>query len=115
MKIIFNCDMLTPGDDNMNFNWTRRDMLRLAVALPGGALFSRYSASAAPYRSKVKITAIKAIGIKIATGNCLIEGRGLCSADPHASGAAQRRDTRSHLCFGPLRGVDSELLSLGKR
>lgn len=64
--------MLTPGDDKMNLDWTRRDLLRLAIALPVGTLFSRYRALAAPYRNKVKITALKAMGIKTASGNCLV-------------------------------------------
>ena len=51
---------------------TRRDLFRLAVALPAGSFLTRYAALAAPYRGKVKISAIKAMGIKTATGNCLI-------------------------------------------
>src|SRR6266545_520451 len=51
---------------------TRRDLIRLAVTLPAGATLSRYAALAAPYRGKAKITAVKAMGLKTATGNCLI-------------------------------------------
>ena len=51
---------------------TRRDLLRLAVALPAGSYLARYRALAAPYRGKVKITSIRAMGIKTAAGNCLI-------------------------------------------
>ncbi len=46
--------------------------MRLAVALPAGSFLTRFSALAAPYKSKTKITAIKAMGLKTATGNCLI-------------------------------------------
>jgi len=56
----------------MRSNWTRRDLLRLAVALPAGAFLARYKALAAPYQGKVKITAIKAMAIRNIAGNCLI-------------------------------------------
>jgi galactonate dehydratase len=53
-------------------NWTRRDLLRLALALPAGCLFPRYSALAAPYQGKVKITGVKAMALQSIAGNCLI-------------------------------------------
>ena len=56
----------------MPSNWTRRDLLRLAVALPAGSYLARYQALAAPYANKVKITDIKAMAIKNIAGNCLI-------------------------------------------
>jgi len=52
---------------------TRRDLLRLAVALPAGATFSRLNALAAPVRNQVKITNIKAMALKNIAGNCLIK------------------------------------------
>ncbi len=52
---------------------TRRDLLRLAAALPAGATFSRLNALAAPVRNKVKITGIKAMALKNIAGNCLIK------------------------------------------
>jgi len=54
-------------------NMTRRDLIRLAVALPVGAVFSRLRALAQPHRGKVKITAVKAMAIKNIAGNCLIK------------------------------------------
>src|SRR5437763_9576643 len=51
---------------------TRRDLLHLALALPAGALFSRYRAIAAPHRDKLKITNVRAMAIKNIAGNCLI-------------------------------------------
>src|SRR6266566_4714905 len=56
----------------MPSNWTRRSLLRLAIALPAGAFLQRYKALAAPHRGKVKITAIKAMALKNIAGNCLI-------------------------------------------
>jgi len=56
----------------MRSNWTRRDLLRLAVALPAGSFLARYQALAAPYQGKVKITAVKAMAIRNIAGNCLI-------------------------------------------
>jgi galactonate dehydratase len=53
-------------------NWTRRDMMRLAVALPAAASFGRLRALAAPLANKVKITGIKAMAIQNIAGNCLI-------------------------------------------
>ncbi|MBI4874912.1 MAG: mandelate racemase/muconate lactonizing enzyme family protein [Acidobacteria bacterium] len=52
---------------------TRRDLLRLAAALPAGATFARLNALAAPLRNKVKITAIKAMALQNIAGNCLIK------------------------------------------
>jgi len=52
---------------------TRRDLLRLAVALPAGATFFRLSALAAPERNRIKITNIKAMALKNIAGNCLIK------------------------------------------
>jgi L-alanine-DL-glutamate epimerase-like enolase superfamily enzyme len=51
---------------------TRRNMLRLAIALPTGALFHRFNALAAPNLNRVKITDIRAMAIKNIAGNCLI-------------------------------------------
>ena len=42
----------------MRTNWTRRDLLKLLVALPAGAWMSRYKALAAPYVGKAKITSV---------------------------------------------------------
>jgi galactonate dehydratase len=56
----------------MPSNWTRRDLFRLAVALPAGSFLARYQALAAPYQGKVKITAIKAMALQNIAGNCLI-------------------------------------------
>jgi galactonate dehydratase len=56
----------------MRTNWTRRDLLKLLVALPAGAWMSRYNALAAPYVGKAKITSIKAMALKNIAGNCLI-------------------------------------------
>ncbi|MEK7406342.1 MAG: mandelate racemase/muconate lactonizing enzyme family protein [Acidobacteriota bacterium] len=52
---------------------TRRDLFRLAVALPAGAWMSRYHALAAPFRGQVKITRIQAMGLTNQAGNCLIK------------------------------------------
>src|SRR5438132_13116409 len=54
----------------MPSNWTRRRLLRLALALPAGAFLQRYRALAAPHQGKVKITAIKAMALKNIAGNC---------------------------------------------
>jgi galactonate dehydratase len=51
---------------------SRRDLLRLAVALPSASLFSRYRALAAASVNRVKITNIRAMAIKNIAGNCLI-------------------------------------------
>src|SRR5437588_5209515 len=52
--------------------WTRRDMIRLAVALPAAGAFSRLHAFAEPHLNRVKITDIRAMAIKNIAGNCLI-------------------------------------------
>jgi L-alanine-DL-glutamate epimerase-like enolase superfamily enzyme len=53
---------------------TRRDMLKIALAAPvAGPLFPRLAAQTAPYRGKLKITAIKAMAIKNIANNCLIK------------------------------------------
>src|SRR5260370_21489703 len=56
----------------MPSTWTRRSLLRLAMALPAGAFLQRYKALAAPHQGKVKITAVKAMALKNIAGNCLI-------------------------------------------
>src|SRR5258708_3649182 len=56
----------------MQSKWNRRDLLRLAVALPAGAFLERYKVLAAPHQGKVKIAAIKAMAPKNIAGNCLI-------------------------------------------
>ena len=52
--------------------FTRRHLLRLAAALPAGAFLTRYAAFAAPYKTKVKITGIRAMALNNSAGNCLI-------------------------------------------
>jgi L-alanine-DL-glutamate epimerase-like enolase superfamily enzyme len=51
---------------------TRRQLLRLAAALPAAGSFLRYRALAAPFAGQVKITDIKAMAIKNIAGNCLV-------------------------------------------
>jgi L-alanine-DL-glutamate epimerase-like enolase superfamily enzyme len=51
---------------------SRRDLIRLAVALPSAGLFSHYRALAAPSLNRVKITNIKAMAVQNIAGNCLI-------------------------------------------
>jgi galactonate dehydratase len=53
-------------------NWTRRELIRLAVALPAAGSLARFRALAAPLANKVKITDIKAMAIQNIAGNCLI-------------------------------------------
>src|SRR5579871_1803756 len=53
-------------------SFSRRDLMRLAVALPPAGLFSRYRALAAPNLKRVKITDIRAMAIQNIAGNCLI-------------------------------------------
>jgi len=52
---------------------TRRQLLRLAAALPAGASFAGFRAMAEPYRGQVKITAIKAMQLTFGANNCLIK------------------------------------------
>jgi L-alanine-DL-glutamate epimerase-like enolase superfamily enzyme len=56
----------------MASTWTRRDLLRLALALPAGPFMARYQVLAAPSAAKVKITNIRAMALKNIAGNCLI-------------------------------------------
>src|SRR5882672_399915 len=51
---------------------TRRNLLRLAIALPAGSYLNHYKALAAPHQDKVKITAVKAMALQNIAGNCLI-------------------------------------------
>ena len=52
--------------------WTRRDVLRLALALPAGAWLKNYQALAAPLLGAVKITAVKALQLDFQTDGCLV-------------------------------------------
>ena len=56
----------------MNQSWTRRNFVRLAVALPAAASFSHFRALAQPNLKKIKITSVKAMAIRNIAGNCLI-------------------------------------------
>ncbi len=51
---------------------SRRDLLRVAIALPAAGLFARYKAMAAPNVNRVKITNVRALAIRNIAGNCLI-------------------------------------------
>ena len=51
---------------------SRRKLLRLAIALPGAGLFTRYRALASPFVNRVKITNVRAMAIRNIAGNCLI-------------------------------------------
>jgi len=56
----------------MTHIWSRRDLLRLAAALPAGGFLAPYRALAAPHINRVKITNVRAMAIKNIAGNCLI-------------------------------------------
>src|SRR5436190_13803997 len=51
---------------------TRRDLIRMAVALPSAGLFTRFRGLAAPQLNRVKITNVRAMAIQNIAGNCLI-------------------------------------------
>ena len=51
---------------------TRRQMFQLALTLPAGTAFHKLRDATEPYKGKLKITAIKAMGLRTMTGNCLI-------------------------------------------
>src|SRR3979490_2750290 len=53
--------------------FTRREMFRLAVALPITGVFTRFNPLVAAQRNKAKITDIKAMQINRIAGNCLIK------------------------------------------
>jgi L-alanine-DL-glutamate epimerase-like enolase superfamily enzyme len=53
--------------------WTRREILRLALALPAGEWLARYQALSAPMRGTVKITAIKALNLDFQLDGCLVK------------------------------------------
>lgn len=53
--------------------FTRREMFRLAMALPTIGVFTRFNPLVAADRNKVKITDIKAMQINRIAGNCLIK------------------------------------------
>ena len=54
---------------------TRRTLLRLLTVAPAAPLFPSFSCLAAPNTGKLKISAIKVLGLQrpVATGNCLIK------------------------------------------
>jgi L-alanine-DL-glutamate epimerase-like enolase superfamily enzyme len=51
---------------------TRRDLIRLALTLPAASWLANFNLLAAPLANKIKITAIKAMGLDHIAGNCLI-------------------------------------------
>ena len=53
-------------------NLTRRDLIRMATALPAAAWMTGYRALAAPAAKLVKITGIKAMGLDNVGDGCLV-------------------------------------------
>lgn len=51
---------------------TRRDLMRIALALPAGAFLSNLKLLAEPHAHQVKITDIRAMALNNIAGNCLI-------------------------------------------
>jgi len=52
--------------------WTRRYLLRMALALPAGPWLAHYEAVAAPARGAVKITGVKALQLDFQGDGCLV-------------------------------------------
>ena len=52
--------------------WTRRDVLRMALASPAGPWLAHYEAMAAPARAAIKITSVKALQLDFQTDGCLV-------------------------------------------
>jgi hypothetical protein len=74
--------------------FTRREMFRLAMALPSIGVFTRFNPLVAADRNKVKITDIKAMQIKRIAGNCLIKietDAGIVGYVQQCAGGAWRR------------------------
>src|SRR5262245_36308160 len=53
-------------------NWTRRNFLKTALALPARAWLARYRAMASPFANMVKIKAIKTLQLDNVGDGCLI-------------------------------------------
>jgi len=85
---------------------SRRTFFRAALAAPAGAWMARYNALAAPYKGKLKITAIHAMQIKNIAGNSLIridtDGgiSGYGEAGSTGPMARARIETMKHLLAG---------------
>src|SRR5450759_4691917 len=52
--------------------WTRRDLLKMALAAPAGAWLANFQTLAAPARGAVKITAVKALQLDFQGDGCLV-------------------------------------------
>src|ERR1035437_10986075 len=52
--------------------WTRRDLLKMALAAPAGSWLANYQARAAPARGAVKITAVQALQLDFQGDGCLV-------------------------------------------
>jgi len=96
--------------------WTRRDLFRLAVALPAAGWLARYQAMAAPLRNKVKITRIQAMAIRNIAGNCLIKidtDAGLTGyGEAGATGPMARARIQTHLQHFARRGGCKSFITL---
>ena len=85
---------------------SRRDLLRLAAVLPAGAFLSNFRLLAEPFAKRVKITSVKAMGLKNIAGNCLIrietDGGHIGYGEAGATGpiARARIETMKHLLIG---------------
>jgi L-alanine-DL-glutamate epimerase-like enolase superfamily enzyme len=52
--------------------WTRRDFLKIALAVPAGPWLTNFEAQAAPLLGAVKITAVKALQLDYQSDGCLV-------------------------------------------
>jgi L-alanine-DL-glutamate epimerase-like enolase superfamily enzyme len=55
-----------------NRRWTRRDLLKMALAAPAGLWLANYEVQAAPLLGTVKITAVKALQLDYQGDGCLV-------------------------------------------
>lgn len=85
---------------------TRRDLFRLAIAVPAGSWLARYQAIAAPHANQLKITAVKAMQLTFGANNTLIKVEtdggiaGYGEAGSSGPMARARIETMRHLLIG---------------
>jgi L-alanine-DL-glutamate epimerase-like enolase superfamily enzyme len=93
----------------MSDAFSRRELLRIALAFPAGAWLARYRAIAAPYQGQVKITAIKAMQLDFQFDGCLIKietDAGLTGYGETGTNAAMARSHLQHMTVGQFPGAN---------
>ncbi len=90
--------------------YTRRQLMRMGLALPAGAWMTPFKAMAAPLRGAVKITAVKALQLDFQSDGCLVRIETDAGVTGYGETGVDAKMARARL--GQLRLVGQDPLSI---